>query len=345
MAWGLDRAQLEAGREEMRARAEERPTHRVLEQLARAHRWLDEDDEARQRFRAAAADLDERIEQRGRGSAHRRGQTGGLLRLAGDDEAARDWLERALGSLDAASPSDAGQVAELRYLLGDDAGAQEAAARAEEVYSRLESVVDLARARERADPDAAAAARDRIALALHADRTPPSDESGQRSLGAWDWLEEAFRVEAGLRGEAVPSHAEMLERAGLSREAGAARDDAPAPAPAQGRHEIVRTAPGGAQVEPTAVVDEHGNVVLRVDPREDVQLCVRLLAQFGELVVRIEWIVDGDEDEVFEDDLADRYPSVGTACDAAADWLRAYAPDPPGGAWAAETVRALAAVL
>lgn len=210
MAWGLDRTELVAGREEMRAQAQERPTHRTLEQLARAHRWLDEEEHARRRFREAAADLDERIERQGRGSAHRRGQTGGLLRLAGDDEAARGWLERALGSLDAAAPGDAGLVAELRYLLGDDAGAQEAASRAEEVYARLESVVDLARARERADPSAAAAARDRIAGVLRADRTPPFHDSGHRSLSPWDWLEEAFRVEAELRGEALPSHAEML---------------------------------------------------------------------------------------------------------------------------------------
>jgi len=137
----------------------------------------------------------------------------------------------------------------------------------------------------------------------------------------------------------------MLVRAGLADGApgAAAADTAAAPAP--GRRTVTRTTPDGAAVEAAVEVDEHGNVAVRVDPRESVALCVQLLPRFGELLVRVEWLEDADDDGWFEQDLAELYPSARAACDAAADWLRAYAPDPPGGDWAAETVRALADVL
>ena len=45
----------------------------------------------------------------------------------------------------------------------------------------------------------------------------------------------------------------------------------------------------------------------------------------------------------YEQDLDHRTPGFRSGFDAAAEWLLAHAPDPPGGAWAAETVRALGA--
>jgi tetratricopeptide (TPR) repeat protein len=207
MAWRLDRATLEAGRDEMLQRVAERPVHRLLEQLARAHLWLDEVDEARRRFREAAADLEERIEKADRGDASSRGRRGGLLRMAGDPEAARPWFERAL-----AETRDVGHAAALRYLLGDPRGALEEAGRADERYPKLEWVAALARARDDEDPEAAVEARHVLAVVVRTERTLPFEESGHPDLSVFDWLEEAFRTEAELRGQAVPSHAEMLDR-------------------------------------------------------------------------------------------------------------------------------------
>ena len=342
MAWGIDRHELEAGREEMRARAAERASHRVLEQLARAHRWLDEDEEARRRFREAAADLEERIEARGRGDAWSRGRTGGLLLQAGEPEAARRWFGRALESLDVASPRDANRVAALRYLLGDPEGALVAAALAEEPDPILEPIAELARARRDHDPEAAARARDGVARLIRAGRTPPFEESGSPDLTLFDWLEEAFRVEADLRGEPLPDHAAMLERAALAKAIkGGAPDDVPDWPPPPGRHALRRTTPDGAEVEATVEVDADNDGVFRIDPRAGIGLTVRLIKEFGEYRVRIEW--GDDEEGWFEQDLDHRTPGFRTGYDAAADWLRAHAPDPPGGEWAAETLLALAA--
>jgi hypothetical protein len=335
MAWGLDRAALERGRAEAAAQVAQDAWHHPLEQLARAHRWLDEDDEAVVRFREAAADLEESIEAAGRGDAASRGRTGGLLRMAGDGDAARGWFERALQS----GPV-AGDEAALRYLLGDAQGALAAAQRAEETYPRLDAVAELARARADGDPDAAAAARDVLAGVIRAERTPPSQESGHPDLSVFDWLEEAFRVEAELRGEPVPDHAEMLERAGLAKVAKGAESPKRAPdwPPPPGRHELARPTPDGAEVTAAVAVDDDGDAGLLLDPGTDLR--VRLIKEFGEYRVRIEW--GDDEDGYAEQDLDDRAPAFRAACDAAADWLRANAPDPPGGEWAAETVGALA---
>ena len=339
MAWGVDRHELEAGRDEMRGLAAERASHHVLEQLARAHRWLDEDEEARRRFREAAADLEERIEARGRGDASSRGRTGGLLQQAGEVEAARAWFGRALASLDVASPRDANRVAPLRYLLGDPEGALVAAALAEEPDPILDPIVELARARRDRDPEAAARARDGIARLIRAGRTPPFDESGSPDMTLFDWLEEAFRVEADLRGEPPPDHATMLGRAGLAK--GGAPDDVPDWPPPPGRNALRRTTPDGAEVEATVEVDDDNDGVFRVDPRPGIELTVRLIKEFGEYRVRIEW--GDDEDGWYEQDLDHRTPGFRTGVDAAADWLLAHAPDPPGGEGAAETLRALAA--
>ena len=73
MAWGIDRHGLEAGRDEMRARVAERASYRALKQLARATAGLGEDEEALTPLREAAADLEQRIEARGRGDSLSRG--------------------------------------------------------------------------------------------------------------------------------------------------------------------------------------------------------------------------------------------------------------------------------
>ena len=335
MAWGLDRAALERGRVKAAEQVAQDAWHHPLEQLARAHRWLDEEDEAARRFREAAADLEDSIEAAGRGDAASRGRTGGLLRMAGDGDAARGWFERALQS----GPGHGEQVA-LLYLLGDERGARDAAEQAQESYPRLEAVVELARARAENDPDAAARARDVLAGAIRAERTPPFEESGQADLSLFDWLEETFRVEAELRGEQVPDHSEILERAGLAKAAKGSKPAKRAPdwPPPPGRHELARTRPDGTDVTAVIAVDDDGDVDMLLDPETDLR--VRLIKEFGEYRVRIEW---GDEEDGYtEQDLDDHAPAFRAACDAAADWLRAHGPDPPGGEWAAETLGALA---
>jgi tetratricopeptide (TPR) repeat protein len=337
MPWGLDRRTLEAGRDEKAALVAEDPWHHPLEELARAHRWLDEDTEARRRFGEAAADLEASFEARGRGDALSRGRTGGLLLQAGEPAAASEWFERALASLDVASPRDANRVAALRYLLGDPEGALVAAALAEEPDPILEPIATLAQARRDRDPGAAGRAREAIARLISAGRTPPFDESGSPDLTLFDWLEEALRVEADLRGEPLPDHAGMLERAGLVRAVkGAEVPDWPPPA---GHHALTRTKPGGEGVEATVAVDADNDGVFVLDPRAG--LTVRLIKEYGEYRVRIEW--GDDEEGWYEEDLDHRTPGFRSGFDAAADWLLAHAPDPPGGAWAAETVRALGA--
>lgn len=331
MAWGLDRSALERGRDEVAAEVAKDAWHHPLEQLARAHRWLDEEDEAAGRFGEAAADLEQSIEAAGRGDAASRGRTGGLLLMAGSGYAARGWFERALQS----GPG-AGEEAALRYLLGDERGALEAAERAQESYPRLEAVAELAQARAENDPGAAAKARDILAGAIRAERTPPFQESGHPDLSLFDWLEEAFRVEAELRGEPAPDHAEMLERAGLAKAAKGSKPAKRAPdwPPPPGRHELARTRPDGTAVTAAIEVNDDGDVDMLIDP--DADLRVRLIKEFGEYRVRIEW---GDEEDGYtEQDLDDRAPAFRAGCAAAADWLRAHAPDPPGGEWAAETV-------
>lgn len=71
-------------------------------------------------------------------------------------------------------------------------------------------------------------------------------------------------------------------------------------------------------------------------------MSVLLLKQFGEFVIRVEW---GDDEEGWSEEDLDTDPGFRSACAMAADWLRAYAPDPPGGTWAAETVDALVAAV
>jgi tetratricopeptide (TPR) repeat protein len=331
MTWGLDRATLQAGRDEMAELVAEEASHYRLEQLARAHRWLGEDDEARRRFREAAEDLEASIETPGRGDAWSRGRTGGFLRLAGDDDGARAWFQRALDSGPIASVDEAA----LLYLLSDPVAAEEATRRADERFPLLDAMEALARARVGRDPEAANEARDALAGAIRAERLPPHQTSGAPHLTLWDWLEEAFRVEAELGGAPVPDHAAMLERAGLAAAPKKrSRRKTPDWPPPPGRHAVPRRTPDGAEVEPVVTVDEDGDIDLLVDPRPELR--VRLIKQYGQFLVRITW--GGD----VEEDLAHPYEGFRAACEAAADWLAAYAPDPPGGPWAADTVRALA---
>jgi hypothetical protein len=84
-------------------------------------------------------------------------------------------------------------------------------------------------------------------------------------------------------------------------------------------------------VEATVEVDDDNDGVFVLDPRAG--LTVRLIKEYGEYRVRIEW--GDDEAAWYAEDLDHRTPGFRSGFDAAAAWLLAHAPDPPGGAWAA----------
>lgn len=212
MAWPPTRASLERARDELERHAAERPKARVLEPLARTHRWLGEDEEASRRFREAAEDVRAVLERHGREDGPRLSQVGSLLVRAGDAASARPWLERALRS-----ERGAGRLAALYYLLGSHDEAVTTARRAAEdpddrPYPWAEAIEALAIARRDGDGDRATRARETFASLIRSDRTPPWEESGSANLSLFDWYEEAASAEAGLHGEPVPHHAELLAR-------------------------------------------------------------------------------------------------------------------------------------
>ena len=125
MSWGVNLEDLAAARDELLAEVEERAGSHALERLARAHRWLGEEDAARSRFRDAAGAAEAALEQWGREDAGALSRIGSLLVRARDPDAAAPWLERA-----ARSESRPDHAAAVSYLRGDFAGAAEHAARA-----------------------------------------------------------------------------------------------------------------------------------------------------------------------------------------------------------------------
>ena len=91
-------------------------------------------------------------------------------------------------------------------------------------------------ARDR-DPRSIARARDRWVGWQRLDKRGPQHARSPVPLTGWDWIEESFRLEAELRGEPMPSHAEMLRHAGMLREPDEeASFDPPRPAPVVGFH-------------------------------------------------------------------------------------------------------------
>jgi hypothetical protein len=337
VSWGLDRAALEAGRGEAAERLERRGGGSFeYEQLARAHRWLDEPTTARRLF-AEAEQRDEKDRQ-SHLTGGDLGRRGGLLHLAGDERGARKWLKKALK--DDPGPYD---EAAWRYLMGEDDRALAAAAREPEPNAWLRGLAALARARSQRDPALAREGRERMAEAIRGTRMPPYMESGSSNLSAFDWLEESFRLEAELAGTAVPDHLAMLEQAGLLKASKPAakprRRKAPDLPPPPGRYTVTRATPDGAQVESVLVMTEERDAELILDPRPEVNIRVALILEYGEYRVRI--TVGPEEEGVYEEDLPDRYAGFRAACEAAADFLRASTF--PNGEWAADTVHELLA--
>ncbi len=205
----ISRADLERARDDLSRRVEADPWWAPLEQLARTHRWLGEEDEARRRFREAATDeaaLD----------TVRAARVAALLWLAREPELARPWLDRALDD-----ELERGVLATLHYLAGDH-GRAAAVARElsedpdERPYPWAEAVEALAIGRRDRDEDGLSSA----VVATFADLVrlqgvPPWEESGAVGLSVTDWLYEAFRTEAEMLGGPLPPPERMLHEAGL----------------------------------------------------------------------------------------------------------------------------------
>jgi tetratricopeptide (TPR) repeat protein len=216
MAWPPTSADLSQARDELEERVAERPKARLLEPLARTHRWLDEREEASRRYREAAEDVQRVLERRGREDALRIAQVGSLLWRASAGEEAQPWFERALRA--GAAP---GVAAALHYLAEDFDRAAALAREASEdpddrPYPWAEALEVLAIARREEDGDRATRARETFADLIIRGRTPPWEESGSPHLSLFDWFEEAALIEAWLVGQRRPDHAELLALLGAS---------------------------------------------------------------------------------------------------------------------------------
>jgi tetratricopeptide (TPR) repeat protein len=206
------REDLEQARAEAEKAAAERPRARLLEPLARTHRWLGDEAEAARLFRAAAEDARAVVERYPeREDSSRIALVGSLLWRAGDVAAARSWLERALRGT-----QGLGDAAGLHYLLGDFGRAAALAREASEdpddrPYPWAEAVEVLAVARRDGDGDRAERAWQTFADLIRIDGTPLWEESGSL-LSLHDWYAEAARAEAELFDGSAPGYDELLER-------------------------------------------------------------------------------------------------------------------------------------
>jgi tetratricopeptide (TPR) repeat protein len=272
VSWGVTLDDVAAARDALLAEVGERRGSHPLERLARAHRWLGDEDEARRRFREAAAAAQAALERWGREDVSAIGRIGSLLLRAGDEAAAQSWLERA-----ARGQPRRDDAAALSYLRGDLDGAvanAHAAVAEEGRYPWAEAVALLAGARRDGDAERAAEAERRFGALIGNERTPPDEESGSSNLSLFDWLEESARVQAELVGAAPPSHAELLERAGLLRaERTPERPAAPADAgPSRpGSATISYPGPAGGEVTPSVTVDDGGDIHFVLDPARDLR--------------------------------------------------------------------------
>jgi hypothetical protein len=152
------------------------------------------------------------LREHGREDTYQIAQVASLLWLAGEGDAARPWLERAL----AARPG-LNVAAALQHLLGEHDRAAALAREAAEdpddrPYPWAEAVEALAIARRDGEGDRAARARQTFADLIRQERTPPFEESGSANLSLFDWYEHAARTEAELSGEPPPGYDELLAR-------------------------------------------------------------------------------------------------------------------------------------
>jgi hypothetical protein len=315
MSWGVNLEAVARARDALLAEVAEHPSSHPLERLARAQRWLGEEDEARGRFREAAAHAENVLNRWAREDTDAISRIGSLLWRARDPDAARGWFERAAQTQQ--RPDDR---AETEYLMGDDRRALDHAGRAA-AYPRLEAVQSLAAARLAGEAAQADEAVRRFAAVIAVDRTPPDEESGSSTLSLFDWLEEAFRARSALAGTPVPDHRAMLEEAGLLRAEPAATRPEPAPdrgPQTAGTRSIDYPQPGGdGRVAPAVTVDKRGDMHFLLHPERDLR--VALVQEDGAWRARL-----GDTA------VSGRYSGPRSARKALTEPLRAQ----PDGQWA-----------
>jgi hypothetical protein len=192
MAWTFTRAELEADRETAAAEAAEYPNKVDNQRLGRALRWLDYDEAAvHEAFRGGAAAMKANVFDKGRSqNASGWREYGHLLLGAGEQDAAREYFERALEEL---GDEQSVRAAQLRQLLGRPPGAAPDGPLWEQALNALHSGEGLE------------AAREAVIGELRSERGLPSYTAPGMTL--WDLLEALYGPEL--------THAEMLERSGL----------------------------------------------------------------------------------------------------------------------------------
>ena len=273
MTWGVNLEDVAAARDELLAEVAERPGSHALERLARAHRWLGEEEAARTRFREAAAAAQAALERWGREDASAIGRIGSLLLRAGDADAAAPWLERAAHAEQ--RPDDA---AALDYLRGDFEDAVKHAARAvaEEQgrYPWAEAVATLATARR--DGDARpGGGRGRPF------RRPDPERADAARRGVGQPCALAVRLARGVR-----AGARRARRRRAARPPRPARAVGPAAGRARPRSQAAgarrRTGrpgsatisyprPDGGELSPSVTVEEGGDIHFVLDPARDLR--------------------------------------------------------------------------
>lgn len=150
-------------------------------------------------------------------------------------------------------------------------------------------------------------------------------------------------VEAALRGEPTPTHAEMLARTGLLKEKKRGEKQAkPFALPAVGtKKNVPLQADDGVEVVATLEVDEDHAVICTLDPREERWLSVILEPIEETWGAEVREHPDDSGEWMFGHELG----SADEAAEAAIDWLRVNAPGPHDGRWAAEALRTVYATL
>ena len=252
MAWTFDYDSLAGKRESLLERVGRDGASGVEFELAgRTHRWLELPTAAAALFARSAAEAEQFLSDVPRPLARH----GGLLHLAGDEHGARESWVRAR-SLYSSTPFRADEVA-ISYLLGDDDEALR-------IGNPDQPGAVLAAARRDRDPTALDGLATSFAKQIRSARVVVSAAQIASVLSDYDWLEECFRLEAELTGAPVPSHRDMLARAGLIS-AGKRREEVEPELP-MGRWEIGDTAlvsPGVGRVKIT--LDRGRRLMLEIE--------------------------------------------------------------------------------
>lgn len=179
----------------------------ALEQVARTRRWLDEGDQ-RALFGEAAEDLEQGFTQANSASPDLWATVGGYRHLAGESKQARKALRKAIAKGTDWEPAPQGPAG-VAYLLGNYDLAQRLAP--------TDPVGWIAAAALDRDLEPVHRARGRWTEWQRLEKSGPQHDRNPVPLSAWDWIEETYRLEADLKGEAPPAHLEMLRHSGLLR--------------------------------------------------------------------------------------------------------------------------------